>query len=75
MLADWGAAGSLCEILWGVAEASPDSGITTVMTAASGATFTFSILPDFPTAGGAGNEAQTVSFNFTVVGTPAESFS
>ncbi len=75
MLADWGAAGSLCEILWGVAEASPDSGISTVMTAASGATFTFTILPDFPTAGGAGNEAQTVSFNFTVVGTPAESFS
>jgi len=75
MLADWGATGSLCEILWGVAESAPDTGISTVMTAASGATFTFQILPDFPTAGGAGNEAQTVSFNFTVVGTPAENFS
>ena len=47
----------------------------TSMGRTSGATFTFNILPDFPTAGGAGNEAQTVSFNFTVVGTPAESFS
>ena len=24
MLADWGATGSLCEILWGVAESAPD---------------------------------------------------
>jgi len=75
MLADWGAAGSLCEILWGVAESAPDTGIATVFTAASGATFTFDILPDFPSAGGSGIEAQTVSFSFTVVGTPAESFS
>ena len=75
MLADWGAAGSLCEILWGVAESAPDTGIATVFTAASGATFTFDILPDFPSAGGSGIEAQTVSFSFTVIGTPAESFS
>ncbi len=75
MLADWGATGSLCEILWGVAESAPDTGISTVMTAASGATFTFQILPEFPSAGGAGIDAQVVTLDFTVVGTPAENFS
>ncbi len=35
MLADWGATGSLCEILWGVTESAPNTGINTVMTAAS----------------------------------------
>jgi hypothetical protein len=75
MLSDWGAAGSLCEILWGVTESSPDTGISTVFTAASGAQFTFQVLPSWPSAGGAGNDAQTVSFTFQVIGVPAESFS
>ena len=74
MLADWGAASSLCEILWGVAESAPDTGISTIMTANTGATFTFEILPAWPSAGGAGAEAQTVSFTFQVIGVPAESF-
>ncbi len=74
MLADWGAAGSLCEILWGVTESSPNTGINTVFTAATGATFTFQVLPSWPSAGGAGNDAQTVSFTFQVIGVPAESF-
>lgn len=74
MLADWGAAGSLCEILWGVAESAPDTGINTVMTTATGAAFTFQILPAWPSAGGAGIDAQTVSFSFQVIGVPAESF-
>ncbi len=51
MLADWGATGSLCEILWGVTESAPNTGINTVMTAASGATFTFQVLPVWPSAG------------------------
>lgn len=75
MLADWGAAGSLCEILWGVTESAPNTGISTVFTAASGAVFTFQVLPTWPSAGGAGNDAQTVSFTFQVIGVPAESFS
>ena len=75
MLADWGATGSLCEILWGVAEASPNTGINTVMTAASGATFTFQVLPSWPSAGGAAPDAQTVALSFQVIGVPAESFS
>lgn len=74
MLADWGATGSLCEILWGVAESAPNTGINTVMTAASGATFTFQVLPSWPSAGGAAPDAQTVALSFQVIGVPAESF-
>jgi len=75
MLADWGAAGTLCEILWGVAESAPDTGITTVLTAVTGAVFTFQIFPEYPSVGGTAPDAQTVTFNFMVIGTPAESFS
>ena len=74
MLADWGVAGSLCEILWGVTESAPNTGINTVFTAASGAVFTFQVLPSWPSAGGAGNDAQTVSLTFQVIGVPAENF-
>jgi hypothetical protein len=74
MLADWGAAGSLCEILWGVTESAPNTGISTVFTAASGAVFTFQVLPSWPSAGGAGNDAQTVSLTFQVIGVPTENF-
>ncbi len=75
MLADWGAASSLCETLWGVAESAPNTGVNVSLTAASGATFAFQVLPEWPSVGGAAPDAQTVSFNFTVIGTPAESFS
>ena len=75
LLADWGATGSLCEGLWNATESAPNTGITTVLTAASGAVFTFSVLPVFPSAGGAAPDAQTVSMSFVVVGTPAENFS
>jgi hypothetical protein len=75
MLADWGVAGSLCEILWGVAETAPNTGINTVFTAASGAVFTFQVLPTWPSAGGTAPDAQTVSLTFQVIGVPAESFS
>jgi hypothetical protein len=74
MLADWGVSGSLCEILWGVTESAPNTGINTVFTAASGAVFTFQVLPSWPSAGGAGNDAQTVSLTFQVIGVPAENF-
>ena len=43
LLQDWGATGSLFEIMWGVAESAPNTGISTVFTAASGATFTFQV--------------------------------
>jgi hypothetical protein len=74
MLADWGATGSLCEGLWNATESAPNTGITTILTAASGATFTFQILPAFPSAGGTAPDAQTVSLSFIVIGIPAEAF-
>lgn len=75
MLADWGKASSVCEALWAAAEA-PDTTISVTLTAATGAQFVFPILPEFPTAGGAGTDAQTVDFTFKVAnGTVVETFS
>ena len=75
MLADWGKTGSVCEALWAAAEA-PDTTISVTMTAATGAQFVFPILPEFPTAGGAGTDAQTVDFTFKIAnGTVTETFS
>jgi hypothetical protein len=76
MLADWGKANSVCEALWTAAETAADSTITMTMTAATGAVFAFDVFPEFPTAGGAGIDAQTVSFTFTVQkGAVTETFS
>ena len=75
MLADWGKTGSVCEALWAAAEA-PDTTISVTMTAATGAQFVFPILPEFPTAGGSGNDAQTVTYKFKVSkGDVTETFS
>ena len=75
MLADWGKTGSVCEALWAAAE-TPDTTISVTLTAATGAQFVFPILPEFPTAGGAGTDAQTVDFTFKVAnGTVTETFS
>ena len=74
LLQDWGAAGSLFEIFWGVAESAPNTGIQVVFTAASGATFTFQVLPIFPSAGGTAPGALTDTWTLTVIGQPAESY-
>ncbi|CAB4159629.1 hypothetical protein UFOVP716_5 [uncultured Caudovirales phage] len=75
MLADWGKTGSVCEALWAAAEA-PDTTISVTMTAATGAQFVFPILPEYPTAGGAGTDAQTVDFTFKIAkGEVTETFS
>ena len=75
MLADWGKTGSVCEALWTAAE-TPDTTISVTLTAATGAQFVFPILPEFPTAGGAGTDAQTVDFTFKVAnGAVTETFS
>ena len=66
ILADWGKTNSVCEALWTVAESAPDNTFTVTMTAATGAVFAFDCLPEFPSAGGAGTDAQTVSFIFKV---------
>ena len=76
MLADWGKANSVCEALWTAAETAPDTDISITLTAATGATFIFPVKPEFPTVGGSGIDAQTVSFTFTVSkGDVGESFS
>ena len=75
MLADWGAADSLCEALWSAAETAPNTVLAVSMTAVTGAVFAFNVLPIFPSVGGTSPSAQTVSMSFTVVGTPTETFS
>ena len=66
MLADWGKASSVCEALWTAAETAPDTDISITLTSATGAQFVFPVKPEFPTAGGSGVDAQTVSFTFKV---------
>jgi len=76
MLADWGKTSSVCEALWAAAESAPDTDISITLTTATGAQFVFPIKPEFPTAGGSGVDAQTVSLTFTVsAGTVVETFS
>ena len=76
MLADWGKASSVCEALWAVAESAPDTDISVTLTTATGAQFVFPIMPEFPTAGGSGADAQEVTFTFKVSkGAVVETFS
>ena len=76
MLADWGKTNSVCEALWAAAESAPDTDISITLTSATGAQFVFPVMPEFPTAGGAGMDAQTVSFTFKVSkGAVVETFS
>ena len=74
MLADWGAADSLCEALWTAAETAPNTALACSLTAVTGAVFTFNVLPIYPSVGGTSPDAQTVSLSFTVIGKPSESF-
>lgn len=78
LLQDWGstaAQGSLFENMWTNAEQNPNSTVAVSFTAATGAVFTFNVLPIFPTAGGAAPGALTDTWTLTVVGTPSETFS
>ena len=75
MLADWGAASSLCEALWTACESAPNTVLAVSLTAVTGAVFAFNVMPVFPAVGGAAPDAQTVDLSFIVVGTPTETFS
>jgi hypothetical protein len=66
MLADWGKANSVCEAIWTACDTAPDTDIQVTLTAATGAQFVFPIKPSYPTVGGSGIDAQTVSFTFLV---------
>ena len=71
MLADWGVApAGLCESLWTSAASFPNSPLSCVFTADTGAVFTFDVQPIYPSAGGTAPDAQTVSLSFTCVTTP-----
>jgi len=70
MLADWGAASSLCEALWTAATSAPNTGLPVVFVADTGASFAFNVQPILPSAGGTAPDAQTVSLAFTCVTTP-----
>ena len=70
MLADWGVASSLCEMLWNSAETSPNTPLAVILEAETGTTFNFTVQPIFPSAGGTAPDAQTVSLTFTCVTTP-----
>jgi hypothetical protein len=70
MLADWGAASSLCEALWTAATNAPNTPLAVVLVADTGASFAFSVQPILPSAGGTAPDAQTVSLAFTCVTTP-----
>jgi hypothetical protein len=76
MLADWGKANSVCEAIWTACDTAPDTDIVITMTSATGASFQFPIKPSYPTVGGSGMDAQTVSFTFLVPkGEVTETFS
>ena len=75
MLADWGAASSLCEAMWTACETAPNTTLAVSLTAVTGAVFTCNVLPVFPSVGGSAPDAQTVDLSFTVVGVPSETFS
>jgi len=75
LLADWGASGSLFEAMWTAADTAPNTTLAVSLTAVTGAVFTCNVLPVFPSVGGGAPGAQTDSWTFTVVGTPADTFS
>jgi len=75
LLADWGASASaptysICELLWTAASTAPDTALAYSFTAATGAVFTGSVYPNFPTANGSGKDAQTVSFTLQCTAKP-----
>jgi hypothetical protein len=70
MLADWGAAESLCQVLWTAATSAPNTPLEVALTAENGTVFLFDVQPIQPSAGGTAPDAQTVSLSFTCVTTP-----
>jgi len=78
LLQDWASTatqGSLFENMWSNAEQNPNTPVAVSFTAVTGAVFTFTVLPIFPTAGGAAPGALTDTWALTVIGTPSENFS
>jgi hypothetical protein len=75
LLADWGVASSLFEAMWTACDSNPNTTLAVSLTAATGAVFTCSVFPVFPSVGGTAPDAQTDSWAMLVDGKPAETFS
>lgn len=75
LLADWGAANSLCEAMWTAANTAPDTALSFSLTAVTGAVFTGTCYPVFPVVSGTAPDAQTVSLTLEVAAVPTGTFS
>ena len=65
LLQDWGAAGSVCDDIWGDADANPTT-TKTVTIQINSKTMTLSVLPKRPDFGGAAPDALTVSVSMPI---------
>jgi hypothetical protein len=73
-LADWSDSAGLSRALWAAADSAINTSLTAVLTATSGDTFTFEVLPNFPNVGGAASEGQTQSLSLQVDGVITEAY-
>lgn len=73
-LSDWSDASGLSRALWAAMESGPDTSLTAVLTATSGDTFSFEILPAWPNVGGAAADGQQNSISFIVDGAITETY-
>jgi precorrin-6B methylase 2 len=71
-LNDIGEADSITKALWDATESAPDTVLVAVLTATTGKTFTFNVLPNFPSQGGSGSDAQQVTTSLQVSGNITE---
>jgi hypothetical protein len=68
-LDDWSeVTDSLSKALWTASESAPDTTLACVLTVNTGDTFSFNVLPSWPSAGGSGADAQQQSVSLQVVG-------
>lgn len=73
-LADWSDAAGISRALFEAAKTAPDTSLEAVLTATTGDTFTFDVLPNFPNVGGTASEGQTQSLSLQVDGAIAETY-
>lgn len=66
MFQDWGATSSFVDALW---DAAADGDPVTFSFSADGATFTGSVIPQFPTVGGKADAALESTITFPITGT------
>lgn len=65
MFADWGATGSVCEVLWDAAKASPDTSLDFQFTA-DGSVFSGKCFPNYPAVGGGAVDVLTTTVDLVV---------